>query len=455
MAVKGKIILRGRIKNLSPLHIGCGSGDRSDLDVLRNGDGNPFIPATSFVGVLKHAIESSDDSEYRQFSEYANKFWGFSKNDDGHQSTFRCSDLTCQSDSAKTCQSESPKIVIRDGIKIDSKTGLVEDKKKYDYEIVDREAVFNLRMEFSYKNDDKKFVKRMIATICLLLKNEKIQIGSKTNSGLGTIILEDEKLYEFDFSPQRKTDVYYWLTLNQNLPEKNRIELKSLGNPFQIKGKYFTIDATFQLKNSLIIRSYSDDPEMPDAVHLKSLNDFVLTGTSLKGAIRARSERIVNTLGKSDSIVKRLFGNVDDEKRSKDAKKGKIQVKESILPKFVSEMQTRIKIDRFTGGTIESALFDTMPLFSSDGKGKVINISICVRDYEDYEAGLLLLVLKDLWTGDLAVGGEKNIGRGVFEGVNAFIRFDSDEIFIDKDVSGISPETANKLQYYVKKLEEK
>jgi CRISPR/Cas system CSM-associated protein Csm3 (group 7 of RAMP superfamily) len=305
-------------------------------------------------------------------------------------------------------------------------------------------------MEFGYTNNDEVFVKNMIATICSLLKGEKIQIGSKTNSGLGAIILEDEKLYEFNFS--KKTDVFYWLT--QSMSEKNRIEPKSLGTPFQIKTRYFTIDVTFQLKNSLIIRSYSDDPEMPDAVHIQSLNDPVLTGTSLKGAIRARAERIVNTLGKSDSIVKELFGNVEDETRSKDAKKGKIQVKECILPKFISELQTRIKIDRFTGGTIESALFDTMPLFS-DFKENVKNISACVRDCKDYEAGLLLLVLKDLWTGDLAIGGEKNIGRGVFQGVNAFITFDSEEFFIEKDLSRLLPDIRDKLQHYVKALAEK
>ncbi len=443
MTAKGKIILTGRIKNLSPLHIGCGSGDKSDLDVLRDSDGKPFIPATSFVGVLKHAIGSPDDSDYKQFSK---KFWGFSENEDGHQSTFRCSDLLI-------CKDKSPKITIRDGIKIDSKTGLVENKKKYDYEIVERGEIFDLRMEFSYKDDDKTFVKRMIATMCSLLKNEKIQIGSKTNSGLGVIILEDEKLYAFDFS--KKTDVFYWLT--QNLSEKNH-EPKLLETPFQIKGRYFTIDATFQLKNSLIIRSYSDDPEMPDAVHIQSLGKPVLTGTSLKGAIRARAERIVNTvntLGKSDSIIKKLFGDVEDEKHSKGIK-GKIQVKECILPKFVSELQTRIKIDRFTGGTVDSALFDTMPLFStSNPKEEVINITVCVRDYEDYEAGLLLLVLKDLWTGDLAVGGEKNVGRGVFEGVNAFIKFDGDEVFIDKDLSRISTENREKLQRCVKALAER
>jgi len=199
---------------------------------------------------------------------------------------------------------------------------------------------------------------------------------------------------------------------------------------------------------------------MPDAVHMKSLDDWILTGTSLKGAIRARAERIVNTLGKKTEIIDELFGKVDDENRSKvgdenrsdDAKKGRIQVKESILPRFVAELQTRIKIDRFTGGTIETALFDTMPLWS--GHDKVVkNIEICVRQYKDHEAGLLLLVLKDLWTGDLAVGGEKNIGRGVFQGVEATIQCNGDEpILIENDLSNLRDGDREKLKGYVDAL---
>ncbi|MGQ9815302.1 MAG: hypothetical protein ACUVR3_09155, partial [Candidatus Roseilinea sp.] len=37
------------------------------------------------------------------------------------------------------------------------------------------------------------------------------------------------------------------------------------------------------------------------------------------------------------------------------------------------------------------------------------------------EIGLLLLLLKDLWTGDLPLGGESSVGRGRLKGVQAVI----------------------------------
>lgn len=240
--------------------------------------------------------------------------------------------------------------------------------------------------------------------------------------------------------------MFRWLT--QNFLADNLISETELGTPFEIGHNIFHINATLRLKNSFIIRSYSEDPKMPDATSIKSLDDWVLTGTSLKGAIRARAERIVHTLGKRESIITELFGNVDGKDRSKNAKKGKIRVKEIALPKFIAELQTQIKIDRFTGGTIPTALFDSMPLFANPDE-KVENIHILVQNCSPAEAGLLLLVLKDLWTGDLTVGGEKSVGRGVFEGIRAIIEWNGERVTIEKDLTIHPPEKKNMLQDWV------
>ncbi|MEQ8189855.1 MAG: RAMP superfamily CRISPR-associated protein [Candidatus Eremiobacterota bacterium] len=423
----GKIILKGEIELLSPALIGSGNDDFSDIDVLLDKDEKPFIPATSFIGVLRHYIKSEDITENQKET-----FWGFTRKKEGHQSSILCSDLSCINKFT---------IKIRDGIKIDNKTGIVKNKGKYDYQVIERGAKFSLNIEANYS--DKKFIHRMIATICQELERENIRVGAKTNNGLGKIRLNKKEFYDFDFS--KKEDVLRWL--------KRDFSTKSVISepPFTIKSEHFTIDATFDLKSSLIIRSYSEDPGAPDAVHIRSGNDNVLTGSSIKGAIRARAERIINTLGKPSEIIEKLFGNVDDEKRSTEARKGKIRVEEVILPKFISEVNNRIKIDRFTGGTIESALFDTMPVYT-DFKDRVRNVKITINKYKPHEAGLILLVLKDLWTGDLAVGGEKNIGRGVFNGCYADISWNTHDVHIESDHKKISNEAKKQLEDLVKAL---
>lgn len=449
--IKGKIILQGSIKALSPLHIGSGSDERSDMDVLLDENDQPYIPATSFIGVLKRSLELKD-SDKKNSKSFMDNFWGYIKDKDGRQSCFCCSDLLCSN--------KSPKIVIRDGIKIDDKTGIVEDMGKYDYEIVERGAVFDLNMEFTFTDtdSDELFVKKMVSTIYAELTKNNIKIGAKTNNGFGEIqLVENDKtaIRIFDFS--QKKDVYDWLVnkdLNDRIIPKDQI-IKKLGEPFEIVSNRLIIDACLKLKNSVIIRSYSNIPEMPDSTHIKSLDDWVLTGSTIKGAIRARANRIVNTLGKSDGksekIIKELFGHVDDKNRSKNSIKGHVQVKEVVLPKYIAEQQTRIKIDRFTGGTIGAALFDSMPLFV-DFNDKALKIEITVEDCKDSWAGLLLLVLKDLWTGDLAIGGEKNIGRGVFEGVTATVDYNNSLIEIDKDFGNIAEDDKILLESYVTAL---
>lgn len=447
--VKGKILLVGQIECVSPVHVGSGRDDRSDMDILLDSDGNPFIPATSFVGILRHAIEERSNMQ-SEFPQNCKEFWGYTEDQDGRQSALCCSDLTWLS-------GEPLKIVVRDGIRIDNKKGLVEQGGKFDFELVERGNRFRFNVELTYREKDEAFVKKTARTIYDLLAEQRIQIGAKTNSGFGQIrLLKDEtQIFEFDFS--KKIDVFNWLM--QNFSQENVVSFDALGKAFDLREEVFSLRVILALRNSLIIRSYSHEPKMPDTTQLRSRDDWVIPGSSLKGAIRARAERIVNTLELENAgeIITGLFGNVDDvdddKRKSKNAKKGKVRIQETILTErdFPAELQARIKVDRFTGGVIEGALFDSMPVFAPSG-GSLITVQIDVTNYEKREAGLLLLVLKDLWSGDLAVGGEKNVGRGVFEGVRAEVVWNGEKIALEKDLGMLSADEREKLQHFVDAL---
>lgn len=455
--IKGKIALHGQIECRSPVHIGSGRADRSEMDILLDNDGKPFIPATGFIGVLRHAMQPPTNAEPDELSRFKN-FWGFTENDDGRQSALCCSDLTLVEDS-------SPEVVIRDGIRICHNTGIVEKGGKFDFELLERDTRFHLSMEFTFRENDQAFVKQTVRTIYELLANGQIRIGAKTNSGFGRIALVEgaTTLYLFDFREDEKMlrrtggsarkDVYNWL--GQNFSEQNKIEAFELGEPFGQNKKRFTLTAQLRLENSLIVRSYTGDPQLSDTTQLTSRRDWVIPGTSLKGAIRARAEKIVKTLElpDADELIKKLFGHVDDKSRSKNVIKGRVRVREIIASPndFPTHLQTRIRVDRFTGGVIEGGLFDSMPIFAPTDNG-TMTLSIEIDDYKEHEAGLLLLVLKDLWSGDLAVGGEKNIGRGTFQGVRAEIAWENEKIVLEKDLSALNENQKTKLQDFVEAL---
>lgn len=427
-SLKGKIILTGKIKLISPLKIGSGKGENTDTDVLVDSEGKPYIPATSFIGVLRHSIETKNENNELE------KIWGFSNKKEDKKSSIYCSDLILVTNKEKNY------IETRDGIRIDNKTGIVEDKAKYDFEIVKKDSEFLLNIEIDVFDENLEW--KLISTIVDLLENEKICLGSKTNSGFGKIKLIDKKLCYLDFG--KKKDVFKWLKKDFSEATNRKLE------PLELSNKNFSINASFSLKNSILIRSYNGDPELSDAVHLKSNNDNIISGTSLKGAFRSRASKIVKTLDKKDNIINKLFGNVDNKNKTERAVKGKVKIDEVVLPNFIAQMQTRIKIDRFTGGTIDGALFENMPLFT-DFKSDIKNVSISISNYEPHEVGLLLLVLKDLWTGDIAVGGEKGIGRGVFQGEEATISWDNEKIVLDKNFT-LSDENKKKLENFVTTL---
>lgn len=172
----------------------------------------------------------------------------------------------------------------------------------------------------------------------------------------------------------------------------------------------FTINATFNLASPLLIRSgQAETGRAPDVVHLKSYRlinqqikwlfdraiqivgelpseidlwssenlelfflahnllkakvlTSVLSGTSLAGVLRHRAERIVKTLqyssgqnperDKEPEIIKNIFGDVD-KKRSQASR---LIVHESTVNHTTDLVQTRIAIDRFTGGAYHGAL---------------------------------------------------------------------------------------------------
>ena len=447
----GKLVIEGKIKLISPLHIGSGDNNSTDLDVIKDKDGKPFITFTSFIGTLKHHL----GKDYNTSETELDWLFGFTDENNSKGSIILGSDLFLCDDSNST-------IATRDGIKIELTTGIVKNGGKYDYQVVDRGAEFSLYLEAAYSESSKETIKKYFATIIGSLKNNEInnlpsglRIGAKTNNGLGKIQLIEEKVFDFDFT--KTENVIAWL-------KRDEISSLNFSNvvPFVKKGKDFIVDAYFDLKTSLIQRSYNDDPSMPDASHIQSMDRNILTGSGTKGAIVARAKRIINTIWKAGddekkkSFLDSMFGDVNENDKAKKAIRGRLRIEERELPGYIAELQSRIKIDRFTGGTINGALFDSMPLFNkkelneSTDLGNKTRITITIRDYREEEAGLMLLVLKDLWTGDLPIGGEKGIGRGVFQGVYATINFGNETVKLEQGLNNLTS-----LQKYVDALVEK
>jgi hypothetical protein len=80
-----------------------------------------------------------------------------------------------------------------------------------------------------------------------------------------------------------------------------------------------------------------------------------------------------------------------------------------------------VRIDRLTQGVAKGALFDE----EIDCGGR-LEVRFELRRPEPGEVGLLVLLLKDLLSGDLAVGGTVSIGRGTMTG-SALLAYPNEE----------------------------
>ena len=454
--ITGKIKLHGTIELLSPLLIGSGQLQENirnvDIQVLRNKENVPYIPGTSFIGVLREWTKEKD----------TDILYGDTPN---RQSAIACRDILLQN---VIC-------TIRDGVGIDSITGTAKASCKYDYETVDRgatgefEIIITLR-EF-YAGQTKQ-IREYAQKLADILTAGQIRLGAMTSKGFGQIKAIDTFVEFYDFHDFRAVEA--WLLGRPSHEQSRWYDTKtseqSSGDDTTIyPDDYFVLDAAFAIRHSLIIRdpdgqSQKDIQEDIAAVSLRAGNgekgDYVIPGTSLKGVLRHQAERILRGLGKDTSCLDELMGCAKDEKKQK----SRFIVNESYFKEGVSEVkQPRNRINRFTGATMETALFATKPVWQECPHQKTLRIHWEIKGYPQkgclyWEIGLSLFLLRELWTGRLAIGGEKSIGRGVLEGLQAEIMYKKKGTDIERytitDPCALDQDTKNLLERYASTVNE-
>lgn len=433
-----KIVFTGTLQLDSPLMIGSGTEtekrkNEADIHVLKDKLERPFIPGTSLAGVLRSWLAEEDAGA-------ADKLFGFvTKNKNSMsdvQSAVSILDVVL----------ENAKIVVRDGVSIDVFTGTGLDGKKYDYEAVERGASGSFYMlltlrEYHRKNlsEPDGLIERIADKLC-----SGIRAGALTSKGFGVVRVPDICVAWYDFS--KADDVKRWL-LKQ--PAAKTYKGKACGKD---NSNTFSVDGEFALATTLLIRDQSVQEKVGDkrinAAPIRSRNEYLIPGTSLKGVLRHQAVRILTALGKPAECLNDLMGFSAE----KNSKKSRFTINEVYFKQGVTEHeQSRNRIDRFTGGTMESALFTNRALWQTVPEAPVLKIHYEIADCADWEAGLALFLLKDLWTGNLPLGGEKSIGRGYLQGISAKITYKGKSYQISKN-GFASPEDKEVLEKFAAAL---
>ena len=153
----------------------------------------------------------------------------------------------------------------------------------------------------------------------------------------------------------------------------------------------------------------------------------VIPGTSIMGALRHRIKEIIKELDEYSSyglypnkMIDEMFGFVS----GKDAHISGVIVDEMVIEGAKALEMTRTGISRFENSARNGALYKEKTYV--DGVF-TLRLSVC-RENPNVEwiIGILLLAVKDLQNGFLAVGGQTSIGRGIFE-ANGPLTIDGEE----------------------------
>jgi len=484
VVVKGELILQ------TPAHFGNGDPDpwsHVDMTLLRDPlAGKALLPGASLAGALRNYLRDLEvgyavgyprsltgeepaaetRSHKKRLTEKQERetysvslFGGFKGDDDGSQSLLIVDDAL----------GEIGQLELREGVKIDPATRTAEEEKLFDMELLPAGTKFSLCFELLIPEQQTD---RLLKALALALGGfepgdgrawGEITLGARKRRGFGRCKVDCWEVTRYNLTTGQ--GLIDWLD-RDGVAEKNKsiaaaLKIGSIA-PLDVRHS-FTLEADLALDGSLLIRSgFGVDDNAPDVVQLHvtqpdGTKKPVVPGTSLAGVLRQRALRIAQTLhgSKGAALVNQMFGCGNENEQDKETMTAsRVIVEDAVVTGYKSMVQSRIKIDRFTGGAYETALFEEQPIFGN--KTSRLTVRLTLRNPADPEIGLLLLVLKDLWTGDLPLGGESGIGRGRLLGQKAVLTLrqngQSGQWTIAQAGEGLTVESPDTLQTYVNKL---
>jgi CRISPR/Cas system CSM-associated protein Csm3 (group 7 of RAMP superfamily) len=438
-------VITGTLTLTSPMRIGASlASPLSDMPILLDGaSGEALLPGASLAGALRAYLVAHGQKPNALFGWQDARERKPEDGQHGQQSWLMIRDS----------YAKQPKLELRDGVAIDARTRTAEPMKKYDLQVLQAGTTFDLHIELPLMDSDTALCCRQLLAFALhALGTGQIHLGGRSRRGFGACVVAEWRVVCYDMC--RAAGLLAWLRKDEREVRCGTKIAELLDVPLLLPKpaqSSFQVEATFALASPLLIRSGLGAANEPDVMHLRNgQGQPIVSGTSLAGVVRGRVLRILNTLGKTNAaaLVGELFGEHDETK--KQSRASRLWVKESVVEKTDDWVQTRVKIDRFTGGTLPTALFSEQPIFPrSEAK---VTFTLTIRAAQAWEKGVLLLVLKDLWTGDLAIGGSSSIGRGRFRGLKASI-VDGEQT-IALSANGLPADAAQRetLQGYVTAL---
>ena len=262
-----RIIITGKLKAMAPLHIGgLDLAIHTDMPLICDVAGNPFVPGSSLAGILRAACESENA---------ADALFGFSnKDNEGWASAVSVDDAALLGTAV---------IEQIDRVRIDRYTGAAAYRARFDLEAVTAGTQFNFRALLLVNNRSQNYQTEFMRVIALLA-NGHLGLGR----GQGPVQLVEWAIVRQDFRSVAGI-------LNA-LQGKTAASPEALPNGL---GDEVIVRIPFKSQGPLMVKASHDGMDI-DMLPRTSMHNgkpaLVLPASSIKGAFRSHAERIMRTV---------------------------------------------------------------------------------------------------------------------------------------------------------------
>lgn len=430
---KHRLVARIMLEATSPLAVGSGEKNIvTDAPVVRDCNGLPYIPATSLAGIIRHSMDPNT----------AQEIFGYQERDRGEGSKVIISDALLVGTGGKALDGlqelEADEFLghfrvlpIRQHVRITEK-GTAAKYGKFDEQVVYTGTRFVFEIEFFSEDGNEEVMQNMLGVITA----PTFRIGSGTRCGFGAMKVVCIQYRAYDLRKEDDLDAYLCKTssLSDDFAQAQEIhpEATLLGGWTKytlnlVPMDFFLFSSGFGDEEADMTPVRECKIMWRDGRPLFENACTLIPATSVKGAIAHRVAYWWNKLGghfveNGDAVAPErniatvsLFGTVLDEESITPAN-GNVIFSDVLLEKNDTKVIPHVKLDKFTGGVMDGALFQEKSVFS---KGQTLREVIYVRTdtfkdpmvKEAFEK-----TVSDLCMGLLPLGGGTNRGNGIFTG---------------------------------------
>lgn len=453
-----RLLARIVVEAASPLAIGSGKYDAfTDALVAKDANDLPYIPGTAMAGVLRSMMEAED----KDFP--LDDIFGYQKGKNGKGSEIIFTEAKIINSNGEVVDGLNPLAIssdpllaaykdlpVRQHVRLSHK-GVVDGAGKFDEQVVFPGTCFCFEVEMVAKNEDLEPLKNVLRK----LSGNNFRIGGGTRKGFGELKVKDISMLSLDLTDPADRKIYLDKTsaLDPEFWDTNKSKCETMEEAQYSLTSFIPKGRTIQPEDFFMFGSGFGDEEV-DGVPVKASkvtwtetegkvtgkmehNLVLMPATSIKGALSHRvafhwnsmnhifaddliDEKTFNHAAAHNEAVEALFGSVNGNV----ATRGNVFISDIIKKvKYVDKVFNHVAIDRFTGGSLQGALFSEKANYTPgevydldiylDGEGLKKSIG---NDMDKYKkiVKALDLAIDDICSGMLPLGGRVNKGYGNF-----------------------------------------